>query len=99
MSQTTDPVAVMGAAIMNAILDANRNETGEALIDSMKAVQALVLSIAMILEAEPGLRTPKEVREATEAIARDLRSKYRGLRAAYEATGQRPWDGAPITVN
>ncbi|TVV75533.1 hypothetical protein [Sphingomonas solaris] len=99
MSQPVDPVAVMGAAIMNAILDANRDEAGGAVVDSKKAVQALVVSMAMILEAEPGLRTPKEVREASEAIARDLRVQYRGLRAAYEATGRRAWDATPIGLN
>ena len=99
MSKTTDPVATMGAAIMNAILDANRIDTGVAVVDSQMAVQALVLSISMILEAEPGLITAKDVREASNAIAKDIRRQYRGLRAAYEATGQRAWDATPITVN
>jgi hypothetical protein len=99
VSEPVDPVAVMGAAIMNAILDANRDGTGGAVVDSIKALQALTLSIAMILEAEPGLRTAKAVREATDAVARDLQMKHRALRAAYEATGRRAWDAKPVTMN
>lgn len=55
--------------------------------NSEHAVKALTLSLAMILEAEPGVKTPKEMREVAEAIGKNLRLQIRTLRAAYEATG------------
>lgn len=99
MSDTTDPVAVLGAAILNAIVDTNRDSEGYAVINSENAVKALTLSLAMILEAEPGVASPKEMREVAEAFGKNLRMQIRTLRAAYEATGKRAWDATPVRMN
>lgn len=99
MSDTIDPVAVLGAAILNAIVDANRDAEGHALISSDHAVRALTLSMAMILEAEPAVKTPREMREVADSVAKNLRVQIRTLRLAYEATGHRAWDATPVRVN
>lgn len=99
MSDTLDQRAVMGSAIMNAIIDANRAEDGSALIEPAGARQALVVALAMLMEADPAIRTPKEMREAAEGIARDLRLQLRVLRDHHVTTGERAWDATPIRLS
>lgn len=69
------------------------------LINSEHVVKGLTLSLAMILEAEPGVKTPKEMREVADVIAKNLRVQIRQLRATYGATGKRAWDAMPVRAH
>jgi hypothetical protein len=99
LSERADPVAVTGAAIMNAIVGANRDESGTVLVDPAKARQALIAAMAMLLEASPSVSTPGDIRRAAQRVATDLRVHIRTLRAHQEATASRAWDATPIAVN
>ncbi len=99
MSSASDPVAVMGAAIMNAIVHGSRAEDGTALVDPDAARRALIVALSMLLEADPAIRTPKDMREAGEGIARDVRVQLRTFREHHQATGIRAWDAVPVTMN
>lgn len=92
--------ARIGTAVMDAIIDMHRApDTGVAVVDPEDVRHALVLSLAMLLEADPSVRTPKDVREAADAIAREIRVQLRALRDHHERTGERAWDARPVQVN
>ena len=99
MTEPIDQRAVLGSAIMNAIIDANRAEDGSVLVDPVGARQALIVSMAMLIEADPAIRTPKDMREAAEGVARDLRLQLRGLRDHHATTGERAWDATPVRLS
>jgi len=86
------------SAIMNAILDVNRSETGESLVDPEKARHALVIATAMILEVDPNIRTVKDMREAGEMVGREVRLQIKALRDEHERTGRRAWNASPVAI-
>lgn len=96
---TRDPRAVMGAAILNAIIDASRTEidgVSVGVVDPTQARQSLVVALAMVLEADPNVRTAKDMREAAELVAREVKLQLRTLRDVHERTGQRAWDAVVV---
>jgi hypothetical protein len=52
----------------------------------------------MLLEADPSCRTHKDMREAAERAARDLRLQIQTLREHFEQTGERAWDAQAVKV-
>lgn len=92
--------ARIGTAVMDTIIDMHRApDTGVAIVDSEDVRHALVLSLAMLLEADSAIRSPRDMREAAEAIAREVRVQLRFLREHHERTGERAWDARPVQVN
>ncbi len=98
MSDARDIRAVMGSAIMNAILDVNRAEDGTSTVDPEKARHALVIAIGMILEADPAIRSMKDMRDAGDLVGREVRMQIKALREEHERTGRRAWDATPVAV-
>ncbi len=102
MSEPIDPAATMGSAILNAILDSSRVEidgVSTAIVNPQDAERAIIVALAMMLEADPTIRTPKDMREASERIARGVRLQLRVLRDHHEATGTRAWDAVPLQTH
>ncbi len=97
MSGERDIRAVMASAAMNAILDVNQAEDGVSSIDPGLVEQAMVLVVAMLLEADPGIRRRSKMREATDRFARATRLQLEAFREEYERTGRRGWDAVPVT--
>ena len=84
---------------MNGLLDASRAEDGASYIDPALARQALVACLASVMEADPSIVTPRDMREAGEIIAKELRLQIRALRAHFERTGVHAgWDAKGAQV-
>jgi hypothetical protein len=57
-----------------------------------------IVGCAKLLEADPSCRTHKDMREAAERAARDLRLQIQTLREHFEQTGERAWDAQAVKV-
>jgi hypothetical protein len=89
VSEEPDIRAEFCAAMMNAVLDVARSPTGDGSSFNPEDVrQALAIMAAAFIEADPVMRTAKDLREAAEVFGRDLRIQLRAQRAAFEATGE-----------
>lgn len=64
-----------------------------AYINSTIAVDAILHLLAAILESRPEIRTRKDIREATQALEKQLRLGVEGLREEYERSGKRAMPG------
>lgn len=95
----TDNRAEMSAAILNAILELNLSPDGEIYVDPDHAREALIMAMAAIIEAGPDMKTPRDMRSATHAIAAELLAKIKWMRATYEQTGRRIWDADIVRPN
>ena len=98
MNDARDIRAVMGSAIMNANLDVNLAEDGTSTVDPEKARHALVIAIGMIFEADPAIRSMKDMRDAGDLVGREVRMQIKALREEHERTGRRAWDAAQVAV-
>ena len=76
----------------------NRAEDGTSTVDPEKARHALVIAIAMILEADPVIRSMKDKRDAGELVGREVRMPIKVQREENERTGRRAWDATPVAV-
>jgi hypothetical protein len=91
-------IAAMATAAMNAILDATRADDGASYIDPALCRQALVACLASVLEADPTIQNRKDMREASELVAREVRMQMQAVRDNFEATGRRAWDATVVPV-
>lgn len=92
--------AEMAAAISNAIINHGTDAgDGETAIDPEQARQALVISLAMILEADPRSQTARGLREMTERAIGELKMQTKRFRRTFETTGNRGWDARPVTYS
>ena len=99
MSEVTRP-QVMVAALLNAISDVCRvPETGEFVVDPSEAVTCLAVAAAIIMEADPTMKTAKQMRDASEKVGRQIRHQMKFVREEFERTGERPWDAKAIPLN
>lgn len=89
----------MCAAVLNAILQNNRLEDGSIIIDADDTREALIIALATIIEAWPGLDTPGDIQLACERVSIDLEEKVQVMREQFEQTGKRPWNAGVVRVN
>lgn len=92
----TDNRADLAAAMMNAAIEHSRVDDHGVVLDPERLRQALAACMAMLIEADPDVRTPVDQRRAAEAMVRDLRILIRGMRDTYERTGRRAIDATVI---
>ena len=94
MIETPDTRPPLIAAIMNAIMDAAKDTEGHSEFEPVRACEALVACIALILESSPAIKTPRDMRMASESVAREVRSQLRQWREVHDVTGERAWYAA-----
>jgi hypothetical protein len=97
MSGERDIRAVMASAAMNASIEANRAEDGTATVDPQLAEQAMALVVAMLMEADPGILTRRDMREAADRFSKIVRLQVEAFREEHERSGRRGWDSVPMT--
>ena len=89
----------MAAAIMDAIIEANLvGGQEESFINPTEAVQALIGVIGMMVEADPTISTPKDIREFSEGVGKQVQHQIKTMRAHFKATGERAWKGHVVRL-
>ena len=90
----TDLREALAAALLNTVMDAFRGETtdGPFVVDPVVVQQSFALALAVMIEADPKVQTMKDMREAGDEVARDVRRFARAMRDQYAKTGTRLWD-------
>jgi hypothetical protein len=81
----------MVSGFFKAMLLASETEIdGEraAYINSVIALDAILMLQAAIIESSPSIKTRQQIREMTQAIEKRLRSSVENLRREYEQTGR-----------
>lgn len=76
----------------------NRADDGTSTVDPVKARHALVIAISMILEADPAVKSITDMRNAGDAVGRDVRLQIRALCDEHDRTGRHAWDAVPVAI-
>ncbi|MGY2736128.1 hypothetical protein [Sphingomonas sp. UYP23] len=98
MNETPDTRPALITAIMNAMVDAMKDADGHSAFEPAEACRALSACTALILESSPAIKTSKDMRLASESVAREVRMQLRQWREVHEVTGQRAWYAAMGTA-
>ena len=62
----------MASAILNAILTANETADGDIYVDPEHVQEALIIALATIIEAQPGMTSGDDLQRASEAALMTL---------------------------
>lgn len=95
----SDNRAPMAAAILTAIVETNMADDGSIDIDPAHVEEAIMIALAAMIEGRPDIRTPDDVRRSAEAFSLALMDKVAEMRAAYERTEKRLWNGGVLRLN
>lgn len=80
-----------GVAILRAIEQSSLELTGSTVVDPQVARDSMVLTLASLIEAKPGIESDDDMIDAARTMAADLFAYAKSLRANFERTGQRAW--------
>jgi hypothetical protein len=89
----------MAAAILNAMIDCNAMEVEAFVMNTETVGHALVTGLASVFEADPRIKTQKDMRDASDLVAKELRLHLRAAREHFQRTGGRVWAGSVLEVN
>lgn len=81
-------------AVMAAVATESTRD-GVTEIPAREVSEALMVVLAALITGTSAVRTPKALRETSEAFAHDLRTQVKHMQQAYERTGRRPFEGPP----